>query len=119
MTKTIDEYITSCPKSAHATLEELRQIIQEAVPTARPAISYGIGAFRLSGKYLIYFGGYEHHVSVYPRPHGNDEALQKDLAPYESGKGTLRFSLDKPLPANLIKRVVLALEQEHKERYGR
>lgn len=110
----IDAYIAASPEQAQAALEQLRAAIRKAAPRATEAISYAIPAFRLDGGYLIYFAGYPHHVSLYPRPKG-DAALLDALAPYRAGKGTLRFPLDRKLPLALIARVVKARLKEHAE----
>jgi uncharacterized protein YdhG (YjbR/CyaY superfamily) len=103
--QTVDEYIARFPEETQNVLMQLRSTIKNAVPKAREKISYQIGAFELDGKNLIYFAGWKKHVSLYPVPAG-DEAFNKEIEPYIEGKGTLKFSLDRPLPLELIKRVV-------------
>ena len=103
--ETIDQYIAEFPPETKRLLEDLRRIIQETVPDAKETISYAIPTFDLNGKHLVHFAGWSQHVSFYPVPTGN-ELLQKDLEPYLSGKGTARFPLDKPLPSELIRRLV-------------
>jgi uncharacterized protein YdhG (YjbR/CyaY superfamily) len=93
----IDEYIAACPEASQCHLRELRAAIQAAIPEAREKISYQIGAFELNGKNLIGFAGWKNHVSIYPIPSGS-AAFNKEVAKYAAGKGTLKFSLDKPLP---------------------
>ncbi len=102
--KTIDEYITQFPKEVQVLLEKMRIIIHKAAPKAEEAISYGIPTFKLNGN-LVHFGGYKSHIGFYPAPSGID-AFKKELAKYEGSKGTIRFPLDKPLPATLITQVV-------------
>lgn len=83
----------------------MRSTIKAAAPKAEETISYGIPTFKMNGKYLIYFAGWKHHVSVYPIPAGDatfDEAIQS----YMAGKGTLKFPLDKPIPFKLISQMV-------------
>jgi uncharacterized protein YdhG (YjbR/CyaY superfamily) len=110
---TIDEYIGAFPADVQAVLEELRRRILRVVPEAGEMISYQLPAMTLDGKHLVYFGAWAHHISVYPVP-AADLAFQQELAPYLAGKGTLRFPLDKPVPYELIERVVLLLAERHK-----
>lgn len=103
--RSIDEYIASFPEDVQKILEELRTTIKAAAPEAGEKISYGIPTFTLNGKYLIYFAGWKHHISIYPIPVGDDE-LNQEIAPYVAGKGTLKFPIDKPLPLKLITKIV-------------
>lgn len=102
---TLDEYIATFPASTQDVLQKIRSIIKQIAPQAAEAISYGIPAYKLGGKPLVYFGGYEHHVSLYPLPKG-DPDLQKAMQSHIAGKGTVRFALDQPIPYDLIKRIV-------------
>jgi len=108
---TIDEYIASFPAKARARLQAVRQAIRKAVPRAEEAISYRIPTFRLDGHYLIYFAGFRSHIGVYP-VHADDSALGAAIAPYVSGKATLKFPLAEPLPLALIARVAKAKAKE-------
>jgi len=101
----MDDYIAGFPKETQKVLRELRAIIKNTVPDAEETISYSIPTFTMNKKYLVYFAGYKNHVSLYPAPIGN-ATFEKDLKPYRSGKGTAQFPLDKPLPIDLIKRIV-------------
>jgi uncharacterized protein YdhG (YjbR/CyaY superfamily) len=114
---TIDEYISTFPSDVQDTLEKVRQTIRGAAPETVETISYGLPTFKLNGKYVVYFAGWKEHISLYPIPSA-DEALQKELAPYMSGKGTLKFPLDKPIPYELVKKVVLLLLRDSLERHG-
>ena len=102
--ETIDEYIAQFPKDVQVMLEKMRTIIHKAAPKAEEAMAYGIPTFKLNGN-LVHFGGYKSHIGFYPAPSGI-EAFKKELAKYEGSKGTIRFLLDKPLPAILITKVV-------------
>lgn len=103
--QSVDEYIASFPEETQKLLQGVRSVIHTAAPEAREKISYQMAAFELEGKNLIYFAGWKHHISVYPIPTG-DEAFQKEIAPFVSGKGTLKFPLDKPLPFDLISKII-------------
>ncbi len=100
----IDEYIATFPEEIQATLQELRALIHRLAPEATEAIRYGIPTFILGGN-LVHFAAYKRHIGFYPAPSGI-EAFQAELAPYRAGKGTLQFPLGKPLPLDLIGRIV-------------
>ena len=103
--KTIDEYIAGFPKDVQEILEKIRMTIRKAAPDAEETISYAIPTFTQKGKYLIYFAGYKKHIGVYPVPAGDPE-LNEKLSVYQTGKGTLQFPLDKPIPYDLISKIV-------------
>ncbi|SRR6266498_415816 len=101
----IDEYIASFPQNVQQILEQVRVTIKAAAPGAQEKISYQIAAFELNGRNLIHFAGWKNHISLYPVPSGTD-AFNKEVSPYMSGKGTLKFPLDKPMPLKLITEIV-------------
>ncbi len=107
MAATIDDYIATFPRPVRTRLDALRRAIRAAAPEAIEAISYRIPTFKQDGRALIYFAGYETHIGLYPVD-ASEAQLAADLAPYASGKATLRFPLDKPLPLDLVARVVRA-----------
>ena len=115
--KTIDEYIAGFPPDVQELLQKVRATIQKAAPEAEETISYKIPTFNLNGRYLIYFAGYKKHISLYPAPIGNPE-FAEEIAPYESGKGTLKFPLDGPIPFRLITRIVKFRAKENSRRAG-
>ena len=90
--------------------------LKKLLPKAEEAISYGIPAFNLNGRYLIYFAGYKKHIGLYPVPSGN-KIFEKDFAPYNtSGKGTIQFPLDKPMPISLVTKIVKFRMKENSEK---
>lgn len=103
--KDIDEYVAGFPEDVQKILKKIRTTIRKAAPKAEEKISYGIPTFTLNDRYLIYFAGFKNHVSVYPAPRGSAE-FKKELAGYKGGKGTVQFPLDKPIPYELITRIV-------------
>jgi uncharacterized protein YdhG (YjbR/CyaY superfamily) len=107
---TVDDYIASYPPDVRDILEKIRRTILVAAPGTKETISYGIPTITAGDRYLMYFAGWKHHVSVYPVPRA-DAALRREMARYEHGKGTLRFPLSKPIPYELIGRVVVAAVQ--------
>ena len=112
----IDEYISTFPKDTQVILEQIRKTIKEAVPGIEEKISYSMPTFTLNGHYLVYLAAYKNHIGFYPVPTGN-EAFEKDFAPYKtSGKGTIQFPLDKPIPLDLVTRVVKFRAKENLEK---
>ena len=107
---TIDEYISGFPEDTRQMLEEVRSTVKNAVTDAGEKISYGIPCITLNGKYVLYFAGCKKHIGLYPVP---GKGFEKDFAPYKtSGKGTIQFPLDKPLPLKLIKKITKFLVQQ-------
>ena len=111
----IDEYIDTFPEDIQPILKQVRRTIKAAAPQAGEKISYGIPTFTLNGKYLIYFAGWKHHISIYPIPVG-DDAFNQEVAPYIAGKGTLKFTIDKPVPLKLITKIVKLKVAENSSR---
>ena len=101
---TIDEFIAAYPPATQDKLRKLRDTIRKAAPDATETIKYGIPTFVLNGN-LVHFAGYDHHIGFYPAPSGILE-FRKELASYESAKGSVRFPLDKPLPLSLVAQIV-------------
>jgi uncharacterized protein YdhG (YjbR/CyaY superfamily) len=101
---TIDEYITAFPIEVQKILQELRKVIKSAAPDAEEKISYQMPTFFLRGN-LIHFAAYKHHIGIYPTPSGID-AFKADLSVYKNAKGSVQFPIDKPMPFELIKRIV-------------
>lgn len=98
-------YIAGLPTATQKMLKQIRSIVKKTVPGAEEVISYSIPAFKLNKRILVYFAGWSDHVSVYPVPKAN-QALQKEISKYQTGKGTLQFPLDKPLPVKFISKIV-------------
>jgi uncharacterized protein YdhG (YjbR/CyaY superfamily) len=100
----IDEYISGFPEATRKILEQIRSTIKKAAPEAEEMIKYSMPTFTLKGN-LVYFAAFKNHIGLYPSPSG-DDAINNELSPYKEAKGTLRFPLDKPIPYDLISRVV-------------
>lgn len=101
----VDDYIAQSPQQTREALSRLRAAIRDVIPEATETISYGIPTFDIAGKHVVHFGGFAHHVGLYPTPSGMEE-FSHDLSPYVRGKGSVRFELDEPLPVDLIRRIV-------------
>lgn len=102
--KNVDEYIANTPKNVQERLKKIRKAIKKLAPDAKETIAYGIPTFTLNGN-LVHFAGYEHHIGFYPTPSGI-EVFRKELSVYKGAKGSVQFPLDKPLPLDLIVKIV-------------
>lgn len=111
---TIDEYIAGCPAGVREVLQSIRETVRQAAPEAREAISYRMPTFMLDGV-VIHFAAFKKHVGVYP-PVKGDPKLDAELAPYRGEKGNLKFPLDRPMPLDLIRRIVLARLDDLRQR---
>jgi len=115
--KTIDEYIAAFPHDVQDILEKIRMTIRKAAPEAEETISYQMPTFTLRGHYLVYFAAFKKHIGFYPAPIGNAE-FEQELSVYGSGKGTVKFPLDQPIPFDLISKIVKFRAKENLERTG-
>lgn len=100
----IDHYILSFPEDIASRLSAIRQCVREQAPAAEEVISYNMPAFK-QGRILVYFAAFKDHIGFYALPSGN-KAFQKELSAYKTGKGSIRFPLDEPLPIPLIAKIV-------------
>lgn len=114
----IDKYIASFPQDIQKIMNQLRETIKAAAPDAGEKISYNMPTFTLNGKYLVYFAGWKNHIAFYGAPKGNPE-FDEDLSAYETGQGTLQFSYEKPMPLDLITKIVKFRAAENQKITGR
>lgn len=101
----IDDYIAQFPSDVRDRLTRIRVLIRQAAPDATETISYAIPTFDLRRRHLVHFAGFAHHIGFYPTPEGI-EAFADELKPYKTAKGSVQFPLTKPLPVDLIRRMV-------------
>ena len=99
-----DDYASRFRGEVRERLEQMRATIKKAAPDAEETISYAMPAFKLNGP-LVYFAAFANHIGLYATPTGHEE-FKEDLARYRSGKGSVQFPLDEPLPLKLITRIV-------------
>jgi uncharacterized protein YdhG (YjbR/CyaY superfamily) len=112
---TIDEYIKTFPNDVQSILEKMRQTIKKAAPEAVEAISYQMPTFKLNGKNLVHFAAFKNHIGFYPIPSGI-EAFKKELSSYKQGKGSVQFPIDKPIPYDLVEKIVKYRVKENLEK---
>lgn len=110
--ETVDKYISRFPEEVQEKLKAIRKMIKDLAPESGEKISYGVPTATLNDKYFIYFAGYKNHISIYPVTAGMEEI--KEAMEYRTGKGTLQFPLEKPLPLGLIRKIIKARLKEVK-----
>ncbi len=114
--KVVDKYLAGVPEPARTTLKKVRAMIRSAVPKeATEAISYGIPTFKYKGS-VVAFAAFSNHCSFFPMSMTVIRAFKNDLKSFYTSKGTIRFPLDKPLPAGLVKKLVKARVAENERR---
>jgi len=101
----VSDYLSHYEGVPRERLDHMRQLIMSLVPDAEERTSYGILGYKVKKGFIIYLGTYAKHVALYPVPQG-DAQFHQDLAPYLSGKSTMRFVHSEPLPEELIKRII-------------
>ena len=102
---TVEEYINSFPADTQALLRQMRTVIIENATDAEEGISYNMPAYKVNGTPLVYFAAFTHHIGFYATPSGHAE-FARELSVYKQGKGSVQFPFDKPLPLDLIARIV-------------
>lgn len=110
-TDSIEAYISGFPEHIQEILEQIRSTIKSVAPDASEAIKYAIPTFILNGN-LVHFAGYKNHIGLYPAPSGMEQ-FEEEIAMYKTGKGTLQFPIDQPMPLDLIARIVKFRVQEN------
>src|SRR6202165_537172 len=103
--KSVDEYIAVQPEPMRAKLEQLRAAIRRAIPDAVEGIGYRMPGYKLHGKPMLYFAGFKEHYSLFAASGTFFAALEDELRGYELRKGTVHFTLTKPVPVKLISRI--------------
>jgi uncharacterized protein YdhG (YjbR/CyaY superfamily) len=102
----VEEYLASIPEDRRASIERIRVLAGAAAPDALEGVSYDMPALRLDGRFLVSWSAFKHHVSLFPASAAVVAALGDDITPYLAGRGTIRFPADRPLPDDVITRVV-------------
>ena len=115
--KTVDEYLAALPEDRRGPMDALRRAIRAAAPDADETIAYNMPAFRSrAGRFLVSYDAYKAHYSLFPFTDEMVAAYGEELGPYLSGKGTIRFPADRPIPEDLVTRLVAVRVAELNER---
>ena len=110
---TVDEYINSFDGKKKELLMEFRRRINSLTPESVESVSYGMPGYKLNGKPLVYFAAFKNHIGFFPTPSGID-ALEEETKPYRTGKGTMQFKLNNPIPWSLVEKIVKSRIKEVK-----
>jgi uncharacterized protein YdhG (YjbR/CyaY superfamily) len=117
---TVDEYLASLPDEKRAVLEELRRAVNAAAPGTTETIAYDMPALRSKdGRFLLSYGGYKNHYSLFPASEVVVAALGDELTPYLAGRGTIRFPASRPIPLAMVTKIVEVRVAEHTADRGR
>lgn len=101
----IDMYIASFPDDVREILKRIRHLVLKYAPEAEESITYGMPAYKTNGKPLVYFAAFKNHIGLYATPSGH-AAFEEELSVYKRGKGSVQFPLNKPIPYDLIRRII-------------
>lgn len=101
----IDAYITQFPSNIQQLLQSMRKTIHDAIPTAKEKMAYGMPTFELYGN-VVHFAAFTNHIGFYPAPSGI-EHFKVALEKYQTGKGTLQFPMDEPLPLEIVREIAI------------
>lgn len=112
MSNEVEKYIDQFPDNVQEILQKIRQIIKDNAPEAEEMIAYGMPAYKTHKKPLVYFAAFKKHIGFYATPSGHEE-FKKALSGYKQGKGSVQFPLDKPIPYQLIEKIVVFRVKEN------
>lgn len=102
---TVDEYLVTLPDDRRAPMESIRRAAT-AAPQAEEVITYKMPGLRLDGRFLVSYDAFRAHYSLFPASDAVVEALGDEVRPYLAGRGTIRFPASRPIPTDLIGRIV-------------
>ena len=114
----VEAYLAALPDDQSTVLKALRATIRAAAPDATEQIAYDMPAFKANGRFLVSYAAYKRHFSLFPASGAVLDALGDEIAPYHTGKGTIRFTAERPLPADLVTRLVEVRLEENAARGG-
>jgi uncharacterized protein YdhG (YjbR/CyaY superfamily) len=112
--RSIDEYLTAVSADQRTALESLRETIHAVAPKIEECISYGIPAFRLNGRFLVFFGAWANHCAFYPGSSATLKEFRDDLKGFKVSRGTIRFTPDNPMSVALVKKLIKARIRENR-----
>jgi uncharacterized protein YdhG (YjbR/CyaY superfamily) len=111
----VDSYLAALPDEVRITLEKLRKAIKAAAPKAEEVISYQMPAYKYHGV-LVYFAAFKDHCSFFPASKAILKIFNRELESYDASGATIRFYVEHPLPAALVKKIVKIRMQENEAR---
>jgi len=111
----IDRYIQQFPDRVQEILRKIRKLIKDNATEVEELFAYGMPAYKLHKKPLVYFAAFKNHIGFYATPSGHSE-FQDELSKYKQGKGSVQFPLNQPIPYQLIERIVKFRVKENNEK---
>jgi uncharacterized protein YdhG (YjbR/CyaY superfamily) len=102
---TIEQYMVHFPENVQDILRKIRKLIKDNAPNSEEQISYGMPSYKMNNKPLVYFAAFKNHIGFYALPSGHSE-FKEELSKYKQGKGSVQFPLDRPIPYELIEKMV-------------
>jgi uncharacterized protein YdhG (YjbR/CyaY superfamily) len=111
----IENYIQQFPENVQEILQHMRKLIHDNAPNADELFAYGMPAYKLNKKPLVYFAAYKNHIGFYATPSGHSQ-FKVELSTYKQGKGSVQFPLNQPIPYKLIERIVKFRVKENNEK---
>ncbi len=102
----VDAYLAALPDEPRRALEALRATIRDAAPEAEETIAYDMPAFRIQGRFLVSYAAYKRHCSLFPASQAVLDACDPELEGHLAGRATIQFQAGKPLPAELVRKIV-------------
>jgi len=102
----VDQYLDALEETKRTTLARLRQTIMDILPEADQGLSYGVPAFKVRGKTIAGFAAFKNHLSYLPHSGSVFPQMTEELKGYATSSGALRFSIDEPLPAPLVEKLI-------------
>lgn len=105
----IDDYLNHASPTQKAELERIREIVKQIAPDAEEVISYGVPAFKVNKRVVLYMGAFKDHMSIFPASDAMIAEIGEDVAQFRAAKGTLRFTEDKPIPGPILTKIVTYL----------
>ncbi len=112
----VEAYLAALPDDQRTVLENLRGIIRAAAPEATEQISYGMPTFKTHGRFLVSYAAFKRHFSLFPASQAVIDALGDEITPFHTGKGTIQFTAERPLRADLVTRLVKVRLEENAAR---
>jgi uncharacterized protein YdhG (YjbR/CyaY superfamily) len=109
----VDAYIDALPPERQAAMRTLRRAIRAAAPDAEEVITYKMPGFRLDGRFFVSYDAYKRHYSLFPASDGVVRGLGDEIRPYLAGRGTIRFPAERPIPEELVRRIIEIRLVEH------
>ncbi|WP_339653192.1 DUF1801 domain-containing protein [uncultured Maribacter sp.] len=111
----IETYFLQFPDGVQEIMKNIRKLIKDVAPNADEHFAYGMPAYKLNKKPLVYFAAFKNHIGFYATPSGHSE-FKNELSTYKQGKGSVQFPLDQPIPYKLIERIVRFRVTENNEK---